>query len=557
MKIIFFLFRYSQRLVILAVIAGVISGASNTGLLALITVALTGGSLSGMTLVWAFIGLCVMVALSRIASELLLTHLGQGALINLRLQLSRKILSVPLRKLEELGAHRLMAALTDDVPNITGVVTTIPILCINAAIVVSCLVYLGWLSWPVLLLVLGCLVLGIVSYQVPVVRALRYSRLARDAADALYHHFRALTEGIKELKLHGQRREAFLSQSMRASAESLRRNNVAGMTVFTIAATWGQLLIFVVIGALLFAMPGMTAVNARTLTGYTLVILYMMTPLQVIMNALPTLGRANVALKKVEDLGLALDTYSTEGNVPATINFEPDWQQLELAGVTHVYHREGDDSDFILGPIDLTIKRGEVAFVVGGNGSGKTTLAKLLVGLYVPESGEIRLDGQPVTDETREQYRTLFSVVFSDFFLFESLLGLHTPQLDSRAEDYLNRLQLSHKVQVRDGALSTTELSQGQRKRLALLTAYLEDRPIYLFDEWAADQDPYFKEVFYLHLLPELKNKGKTVIVISHDDKYYHVGDRLIKLDDGNLSYDKQIAYPHAVPDNAPVALGH
>jgi len=555
MKIILFLFRYSQRLVILAVIAGAISGACNTGLLALINAALTGGSFPAK-LVPSFIVLCLMVGVSRVASELLLTHLGQAALINLRMQLSRKILSVPLRKLEELGAHRLMASLTDDVPNITGVVTTVPILCINAALVVSCLIYLGWLSWPVLLLVLGCMALGIVSYQIPVMRAMRYARLAREAADALYNHFRALTEGIKELKLHGERREAFLSQSMQATAESLRRSNIAGMTVFTLASTWGQLLIFVVIGVLLLAMPALTGVTARTLTGYTLVILYMMTPLQVIMNALPTLGRANVALKKVEDLGLALDSYSTEGKALPAISSEPVWERLELIGVTHAYHREGEDSDFILGPINLTINRGETIFIVGGNGSGKTTLAKLLMGLYVPESGEIQMDRHPVTDDTREHYRRLFSAVFSDFFLFESLLGLNSPQLDSRAEEYLNRLQLSHKVQIKDGAFSTTELSQGQRKRLALLTAYLEDRSIYLFDEWAADQDVYFKEIFYLHLLPELKSRGKTVIVISHDDRYYHVGDRLIKLEEGKLSCDQQIAFPQEVPDSFVIAHG-
>jgi len=383
---------------------------------------------------------------------------------------------------------------------------------------------------------------------------MRYSRAAREAADALYNHFRALTEGIKELKLHGERREAFLSQSMQASAESLRRNNIAGMTVFTLASTWGQLLIFVVIGVLLFAMPLLTGAGSRTLIGYTLVILYMMTPLQVIMNALPTLGRANIALKKVEDLGLALDSYSSEGEALAPTNAQPAWETIELRGVTHTYHRESEDSDFILGPIDLVIRRGELMFLVGGNGSGKTTLAKLLMGLYVPESGEIRVDGQLVTDKTREEYRRLFSAVFADFFLFESLLGLKTPQLDNRAEEYLDRLQLSRKVTIKEGVFSTTDLSQGQRKRLALLTAYLEDRPIYLFDEWAADQDAYFKEIFYLQLLPELKSRGKTAIVISHDDRYYYAGDRLIKLEEGKLSSERQLTFPSEVTERFVVA---
>jgi putative pyoverdin transport system ATP-binding/permease protein len=146
------------------------------------------------------------------------------------------------------------------------------------------------------------------------------------------------------------------------------------------------------------------------------------------------------------------------------------------------------------------------------------------------------VDGQTITDENRDDYRQLFSTVFSDFFLFETLLGLEAPHLDDRAQEFLTALHLERTVRVRDGVLSTTALSQGQRKRLALLTAYLEDRPFYLFDEWASDQDPQFKEVFYTQLLPELRTNGKTVFVITHDEKYFHVADRLIKLDYGHLN---------------------
>jgi putative ATP-binding cassette transporter len=172
---------------------------------------------------------------------------------------------------------------------------------------------------------------------------------------------------------------------------------------------------------------------------------------------------------------------------------------------------------------------------VGGNGSGKYTLAKLITGLYIPEEGEISWDGQIISTQNREWYRQHFSVVFSDFYLFEDILGLENVNLDHQARGYLQQLQLDHKVKVEDGRLSTTALSQGQRKRLALLSAYLEDRPIYLFDEWAADQDPPFKEIFYTKLLPELRDRGKTVVVISHDDRYFYVADRIIKLDYGRI----------------------
>jgi putative ATP-binding cassette transporter len=170
---------------------------------------------------------------------------------------------------------------------------------------------------------------------------------------------------------------------------------------------------------------------------------------------------------------------------------------------------------------------------VGGNGSGKSTLAKLIAGLYAPESGQVWWDGEPLTEQTTDAYRQLFSAVFSDFYLFERILGLQLDNLDERAQQYLEKLQLEHKVQVNEGVLSTLELSQGQQKRLALLTAYLEDRSIYLFDEWASDQDPFFREIFYKQILLELKQRGKTVLVISHDDRYFHLADQLIKLEYG------------------------
>ena len=551
MKIIRFLMRYSRRFLVLAVLAGIISGAANTGLLAIINAALNNQARKP-SLAVVFIALCLIVPLARIASELLLTHLGQGALYHLRMDLSRQILGVPLRRLEELGPHRLLTALTDDIPTITNIVSLIPIACINAAVAISCLVYMGLLSWPMLLAVLAIIVLGIVSYQLPVAKGFHYMRLARREGDHLFNHFRALTDGIKELKIHGERRKAFLSDMLEQTARRFSRHAISGQTIYTIAASWGQLLVFVVIGLLLFVLSGWIRIDSAVMTGFTLALLYLMTPLQLIMNTLPNMGRASVALKNVEELGLTLTPSPSEEESPkALATGKSSWSSLELKGVSHSYRREGEDSVFVLGPIDLSFRPGELVFLTGGNGSGKTTLAKVILGLYQPESGEIRLNNKPLVDEATDYYRQHFSVVFSDFFLFESLLGLNPDDLDAKARQYLLQLHLEHKVQVKDGALSTTDLSAGQRKRLALLTAYLEDRPIYVFDEWAADQDPLFKEVFYYQLLPELKSRGKTIIAITHDDRYYDVGDRVIKLADGKIVSDNTIAYAKVLAEAA------
>jgi putative ATP-binding cassette transporter len=194
-----------------------------------------------------------------------------------------------------------------------------------------------------------------------------------------------------------------------------------------------------------------------------------------------------------------------------------------------------------------------LVFLIGGNGSGKTTLVKILTGLYAPDSGEIRLGTTLITDSNREAYRQSFSALFHDFYLFERLLGLEQPDLDVRSQKYLSLLQLDHKVTTVDGRLSTLDLSQGQRKRLALLVACLEDRPIYVFDEWASDQDPVFKNFFYTEMLPELICRGKTIFAISHDDHYYKTGSRLIKLVDGVIESDRTVAstascMPEAIP---------
>lgn len=541
MKLVLFCLHYSRRTAILAILAGIISGVCSTGMLAVINAALRGNGELRSALIWAFVTLCLLLPLTRFASEALLINLGQGALLELRLRLCRQILATPLRRLEGFGAPRLMSSLTDDIPTITNALLAIPLICINIAVVVAGLIYLGWLSWWVLLLVLGFMAVGITTYQLAIIQAIRYMWVAREHTEALFRHFRALTDGTKELKLHRRRREVFAEDILKNSATSFRRESVKAMTVQAGAASWGQALGFVVVGLLVFAIPTWFAFDLRVMTGYVLVLLFVITPLQVIMTTWPVLSRANIAVGRVEELGLSLTKYATEERTSPHNDLASTWESLELQGVMHNYPSEEKDEGFMLGPIDLMLRPGELVFFTGGNGSGKTTLAKLLIGLYAPEAGEIRLDGKAITEENRDHYRQMFSAVFSDFYLFDSMLGIESEKVDEHALGYLKQLQLSHKVKVNDGVLSTTNLSQGQRKRLALLTAYLEDRPIYLFDEWAADQDPLFKQVFYYELLPELKARGKTVLVISHDDRFYEVGDRIIKLDYGKIVYDQLV----------------
>ena len=205
--------------------------------------------------------------------------------------------------------------------------------------------------------------------------------------------------------------------------------------------------------------------------------------------------------------------------------------RIRLAG-----EGEAGELGFDVGPIDLTLKRGELVFLVGGNGSGKSTLARLLTGLHRPDSGAIRLDGRALNEDEWPAYRQLFASVFTDFHLFARLLGPAGSEVgDGLVKGWLERLHMAHKARLGAGRLLDTRFSQGQRKRLALLLAMLEGRDILVLDEWAADQDPLFRRLFYRELLPQLKAAGKTVLAITHDDHYFDQADRLLKMDGGQL----------------------
>ncbi|PYK96792.1 MAG: ABC transporter ATP-binding protein [Verrucomicrobia bacterium] len=535
MNLLKFLLKKCRGMVAVTGLTALFSGACNAGLIALVNVAVNDPEGTAAFLLLGFAALALGKILTGFISQIWLIRFSQQAVADIRRELIRKVLAVPLRHLEEVGAPRLMVALTDDINSITAALFSFPVLTVNIAILLGGSVYLGLLSWRVLLAMCLFIAFGACCYRLLITSGFRSLHLAREAEDRLFGHFRALTEGIKELKLHRERRGAFLNNGVQSATSDFQRHNIAAETRFILAHNWGHLLFFLLMGLILFLLPTWEHLSTRTMTGYVMTTLYLMGPLAGVMASIALFGRANVALQKIEELGLSLAKRSSEDCFVEMQEKPIAWQRLDLIGVTHSYHREKEGSNFILGPIDLTFHRGELVFLGGGSGSGKSTLAKIITGLYPPETGEIRLDGKPIVDRNRDDYRQIFSAVFSDYYLFDSLIGLNNARLDAQALDYLLQLQLDHKVKIKNGVLSTTALSQGQRKRLALLTAYLEDRSFYLFDEWASDQDPLFKEIFYTQLLPELKTRGKTVLVITHDDKYFHLADRFIKLDYGKI----------------------
>jgi len=536
MNLISNLFRQSWHLLLLAVVTSILCGISNTAIVAVLAKAIAGKG-SHVVLAWAFFGACLTMILSMAISKITLVRLTQSEIFKLRTELCYKLLATPLKKQMELGNNGVLQILTRDINTFIDSLPLGPLLISNGVVIVSCVVYVAWLSWQLFVVFAMLTAIGMFAFHKLRQSPLRKLDQVQIHAKAIYTHLYNLINGSRELRLNAERGELFVEQVIVSEARQFRDLYDQFNSEFTWVSQTGATTFYIVMGVMLFLLPAWFPQSSEALATVVLVVMYLIRPITEVMNSFPAVEQANIALKNIRKLDADLDfSYRpvTKGG-SQVFAAHREWQ-LKLHGVCHQFVNAADDSKFVLGPLDLSVNQGEILYIVGGNGSGKTTLAMLLLGLYIPEEGTISLNGVQINAENLSEYRKHFSAVFSDFHLFEQILGINQDELGKRATHYINLLGLHHKVKVKDGRFSTLELSTGQRKRLALVSAYLEDRQVYVFDEWAADQDPKFKRIFYTELLPDLKARGKTVIVITHDDSYFDCADRVIKLDEGKLS---------------------
>jgi putative ATP-binding cassette transporter len=531
--------------IVLSAVTGVGAGAATVALLGTINRVLNqpGGLAGGLLL--TFIGLCGVALFGRMASDVSTNFVGQRLVAQVRKSLAQKILSAPIDALERYRTHRLMPVLSQDVDMISDVAFALSGTLIALAVALGCLSYLAFLSLPLFGLMLVALVIGITVQLMAQIRGEAGFWKAREQEDQLHKAYRAISEGAKELRMHRTRRTRMFAGQIERIVDTIRVVNGRAINTYVIATAFGSALFFLLI-ALILGWAAFRATEPAVVSGFVLVLLFLKGPLDQIALTLPGVGRAKVAFQRIGDLSARFATPEPHLHLERASNGVILKNEIGMRGVRYAFDAPEGGEAFTLGPIDLKLRRGEMVFVVGDNGSGKTTLIKLLLGLYAPQAGEVLIDGSVVKPEGRDDYRQLFTTVFSDFYLFEDLVageesegGAGMEVLPETALPYLERLEIAHKVSLKNGAFSTTDLSTGQRKRLALVHAYLEGRPVLVFDEWAADQDPTFRHLFYTELLPELRAKGHLLVVISHDDRYFHLADRVITMHAGKIAEDR------------------
>jgi putative ATP-binding cassette transporter len=515
---------------------GILGGLSVTALLATINTHLNSDAGLSQGMVLAFAGLCMLGLLCSIVSDVGTNYVGQHVIASLRKDLGEKVLCAPIEQIERYRSHRLIPVLTHDVDTISDFAFDFAPLAISLTVTLGCLGYLAVLSWPMFLLTTVAIVLGSTVQYIARAHGVKGFFAAREAEDDLQKYYSAISAGAKELRIHRPRRFRMFNQRIEGTTNKIRDTHIRSINIFVVAKSLGSMLFFVVIGMALALQSIWPSVDQKIMSGFVLVLLYMKGPLEHLVGTLPIISRAQIAFRRIAELSEQFSSPEPHLLIEDASQAKQQIQSLELRNVSYAFPSVEGSAPFKLGPLNLTIEQGEILFIVGENGCGKTTMIKLLLGLYTPQTGHILLDGQPVGAQTRDDYRQLFTTIFSDYYLFDELVqGKQGQQLPADVDQYLERLEIAHKVSVRDGAFSTTDLSTGQRKRLALLNAWLEERPVLVFDEWAADQDPTFRRIFYTELLPDLKRLGKTIIVISHDDRYFDVADQLVRLERGKV----------------------
>lgn len=533
------------RLILLAVLLGASYGLTGFVVGSAIH-ALPAGAAPGLALLLAY--LCV-VALNLYVNGLVVHEMiraVESVALDLRQQVLDGVRRLDLPAYERIGGADIYYSLTSNPRRISDATSLLGRLVLNTVGTLGCLILIGFLSLEALGIVLLAL------YLVSIVYAFNHFEIARTRETAsrndqrFFRGVNSLLAGFKELKLHRPKAEEFFDTEIVATARRAEEARTRAGTRFFINYMLFTVLLLLSAGVCLYVLPllipDIADVALRT------AIIAAMIPLSV-MRDLPVITGATRALDQLQALAARLGAARLDAPAPAAARAPPEagpedgsgdgsedggrpgFRTLDLDAIRYVYTDRDGEPSFTVGPISLSLSAGGLFFIVGGNGSGKSTLVKLLTGLYPPFSGRILIDGRPVPAGTQ---RALISPIFSDFHLFDRLYGYRgvDPAL---VQHWLARLGLSTKTGFSDGGFERRDLSTGQRKRLALIATLLENRPLLVLDEWAAEQDPDSRAWYYTELLPELKLLGRTVVVVSHDERYFDVADRVFRMSEGRL----------------------
>jgi putative ATP-binding cassette transporter len=466
------------------------------------------------------------------------TAIVEGIIRDIRMRIMRSIRTTNLMVFEKMNRGRIYSVLSTDAMTLSMSSGAIINATSSACMLLFVVVNIGFLS----MYALGITLVFITSTVYLYIRKSKTVNSELASASRLENEFfenlNGLLYGYKELKLSRPKNTDFFNAdlwSVITSTATLRTKTGKTMNQSVLI---GQSFLLFTIAGVLFLLPNLKPDDVSIVVPVVAIVLFAAGPIGDVVVAIPALARASTAIDNIYALEKDLKQNQNEIEIFAEnqpLHEEP-FESLSCQGLSFSYPPtpgNGPDS-FQLQPFDFSVKAGEIVFVVGGNGSGKSTFLKLLTALYEPAAGQLTWNGRPVTADRLASYRNLFTPIFTDFHIFKRILGV-TNLDENKVRELIARMDLAGKTDIKDKRLTHTDLSTGQKKRLALILAKLDNRPVYIFDEWAADQDPNFRRFFYTQLLPEIKAQGHAVIAVTHDDSYFTYADRVLKMEYGRF----------------------
>ncbi|WP_445142714.1 cyclic peptide export ABC transporter [Campylobacter sp.] len=476
----------------------------------------------------SFFGLLAAFLISSILSRIALSAIGHNFVFDMRMQVIKRILDTPNQKIAAIGKSNLLASLSSDIISLTNGFTRIPDIIQGSLIVSFASFYIAYLSYEIFIFLLIWMSATIFISNASMKNIYKYYGLHRQNEDTLYKDYQTSIEGHRELSLNLERSKRLYNDRFIPNAKDLRSNIIKAEIYSSFASNWIGAMMLGAIGVVIYICLAYKVASLQDSITIALTILFLRAPIMMVVSSIPSLFKSKIAFEKLKKLDL--NDYEAEFSMSA--NFPQSWDKLSLKNINFRYSA---DDEFALNDISFEINRGEVVFLIGKNGSGKSTLFMILAGLLEPNSGDMYVDDVKITKENLRAYSNTISAIFSDFYLFDEVLSSD----DKLIDELLKKMILDKKVSVKDDKFSTLNLSQGQRKRLAMVAALLEKRKFIILDEWAADQDPQFRKMFYNQILRELKKEGYTVFAISHDDAYFDCADKIYSIENGKLSQIK------------------
>lgn len=524
--------RFNLEMAALVVFAGL----ANAGVLAIINAAAENASNdveNGRMLGLFLVTIALYVYAQRFILFMSVTEV-EAILNGIRVEIAERLRRTDLEALEHMGRAEIFGVVARETQNISQAASAIAMALQMTMMVAFSMAYLAILSKTAFVITVAMSAVGIMLHLRRLKGLLAMLGEAQQKENEFLGLLTHLIDGFKEVRLRKARSDDLFRDLANVSYTVQDVKTRTGRE-FSAVYIFAQVMFYALLAAIVFLLPRISAEYTTVVLKLTAAILFIIGPLGSIVGSIPVWSAANVAANNIFDLEarLAAASASDRSGRPEAVP-PARFSRLELKRVVFEYPDRGKGSVFRLGPVDLEARAGEILFIVGGNGSGKSTLLKALTGLYHPQSGSITLDGTQLNQDNSAWYRSHFAAVFSEYHLFDRLYGLADVPAE-RVKELLAIMQISDKTAFENGRFTTLDLSHGQRKRLALLVALLEDRPILVLDEWAADQDPPFRRYFYEELLPSLKREGKTIIAVTHDDKYFAIADRVVKMEYGGF----------------------